>query len=292
MSTANALIRGLTSIGIILVAMSKQGALTFFGHEFLPSSIADIMGVAGVVFVFPALWAALFGVIGLPATWFTLLSNSVTLFSDRNFFGRTLGAMGTIYKTLVYLPFECPEWLENVLHPGLVWIWFREKERLEPPPAYQLNEAKVKDEYWIFMNGVATTSDIAKSNVRFLYNIFGRPIHMCHNPTDGILVDLLECMADKIGFFDWWETRPKEELAKAIQKALTDAKNGKYKRIVIIAHSQGTIITSKALQILYNKGLTVDMQRYLEVYNFANCAQQMNFGNYRYMENISNKATR
>jgi hypothetical protein len=59
----------------------------------------------------------------------------------------------------------------------------------------------------------------------------------------------------------------------------------------LIAHSQGTIITSRALQNLHGDSLRTHqlMNKYLEVYLFANCAQQTPGHHLKHLENISNK---
>lgn len=76
----------------------------------------------------------------------------------------------------------------------------------------------------------------------------------------------------------------------ALTLALHQAAAGRYTRVVLIAHSQGTIITSNALRMLRSNpqsGSLMDI--YLEVYNFANCSNQMPGNNELYLENISNK---
>jgi hypothetical protein len=244
-----------------------------------------------MVFVIPALWAVFFGVLGLPNSWPMLLENAIDLFKDRGPVGTILGLLGTVYKTIVFLPFECPEFL-SWLPSWIQWLLFRQKAKLYAPTREQIATSKVNNEYWIFVNGVATTSDIGLKNVSMLQEVFSRPVWLCHNPTDGIIVDLLECVAGKLGFFDWfWEPKPKRLLTESVRAALYEAESGKYTRVVLIAHSQGTIITSHALQILSGGTLRTQrlMKKYLEVVAIANCAQQMPGYQLKYLENISNK---
>jgi hypothetical protein len=243
-----------------------------------------------MVFVIPALWAVFFGVLGLPNSWPVLLENAIDLFKDKGPVGMIVGLLGTVYKTIVFLPFECPEFL-SWLPRWIQWLLFREKEKLYAPTPEQLASSKVKNEYWIFVNGIATTSDIGLKNVSMLHELFSRPVWLCHKATDGIIVDLLECAAGKVGFFDWfWEPKPKQLLTKSVRAALYEAETGKYTRVVLIAHSQGTIITSHALQTLSGENLQTQrlMKKYLEVYALANCAHQTPGYQLKHLENISN----
>ena len=283
----NAIIRGLVSLWIVGAGLAGQGFLALT-HGALPDGAALLAGFLGMFFVIPALWTALFGILGLPPSWPLLLKNALGIFQDRGPVGKLFGLAGTVYKTLVFLPFNCPPFLSGL--PLMIkWVFFREPEHLYRPSPNQLNNAKVKDEYWIFVNGVATTSDIAFTNVKMLYDMFSRPIWLCHNPTDSILIDLLECIIGKVGLFEeFWEPKPRHDVVRAVESALKEAAAGNYKRVVLVAHSQGTIITASALKIL-GAGNSKDlMKKYLEVYAFADCANQMQDKNVKYLENISN----
>merc|ERR1712038_1731776 len=168
-----------------------------------------------------------------------------------------------------------------------------------PPSETQMKDAKVKDEIWIFINGVATTKEIADQNCNLIFKMFGRPVDLLHNPTDGLVVDLFECAAGKTGLFQFGEIEPKEK---------------GYKKVVLLAHSQGTIITGNALYELGSTSSTDFLNEYirrelkarkpdidmnmvrniapimkelLEVYSFATCGHKMPADNCSYLENIS-----
>jgi hypothetical protein len=111
--------------------------------------------------------------------------------------GTLLGIISTLYKCIIFLPFACPPFLDK-LSPAIKWLIFREPEKMFEPPDAQKTNAIVKNEFWIFVNGVATTSEIAFANQNELYKMFSRPITLCHNPTDGVVFDLLECAAGKV----------------------------------------------------------------------------------------------
>jgi hypothetical protein len=237
-------------------------------------------------FLFPALWAAFFGILGEPSSWTVLLQSAWAIFEGKGPVGAALAFLGTAAQVLFFHPFPCPEILQWI--PAWLQLFlFRQPEQVFPPPQAQMDKAKVKDEYWIYVNGVANTADVAKANANDLYRMVSRPIWLCHNPTDGLLVDLLECIVGKVGYFDWfWETKPELCLQDALTDALT---SGKYKRVVVVCHSQGTIITSNALKYLASRAEDARlMQQYLEVYAFANCSQQMLSDDVKYLENLSN----
>jgi hypothetical protein len=293
---ANSFLRSLASLWIVGACMAGQAVLAL-SLGLLPVILANSLGVLNMFWLLPAL---VFGVLGTMDSWPLLFVDAIAagrltaidIFNFRGPIGTFLGSLFTVYKIIIPLPFECPNFLEEWLPMWIQWLFFRQPERLYPPKREHQANAKVKNEYWIFVNGIATTSQIAFNDVEKLYELFSRPIWLCHNPTDSILVDLLECAADKVGFFnEYWEPRPRRSVARALEEALKQAEKGKYTRVVLIAHSQGTIITSNALtRILDGSAQTKQrMKKYLEVYAFANCSNQMPGTNLHYLENLSNK---
>ncbi len=119
-----------------------------------------------------------------------------------------------------------------------------------------------RQEVWFYINGVVTDPWIAQLNAEHLAHVFKRTIHVLHNPTYGLDRDLRECVRGRLGEKTDHAARIQSELVKHSEK------KGKVK-IVIIAHSQGTIIASGIL-----RGLPEEVQQRLEVFNFAFCADQ------------------
>ena len=74
--------------------------------------------------------------------------------------------------------------------------------------------------------------------------MFDRPIHVIHNDSDSIFVDLIECLVGK-QYEDL--TEPAFVTLVAITKKLLD---NKIKKIVIICHSQGTIVVGNVINSL------------------------------------------
>ena len=162
---------------------------------------------------------------------------------------------------------------------------------------YQLDPNNIPDSFpeesWVFINGVATNSTMARINSSYLAEMFRRPMTVIQNASDSIGVDLMECVVGKA-----WEALS-EPTAKAYPFIHHALENPYKQRVVVICHSQGTIIMSNVLRALINDAYRqelndavrrlkifadgVELQplnepgslRKLEVYALANCASVM-----------------
>lgn len=129
-------------------------------------------------------------------------------------------------------PAFLPEFVESLFfHPTRIIRWGK-------------TNSGFPEEAWFFINGIMTNPDIAKLNARCIGHLFGRPLTIIQNSTNGLLVDLVQCAIGKE-----WDvmTEPVLHALPAILEALRDPKKSK---VVVIAHSQGTIITGDVLDIL------------------------------------------
>ncbi len=102
------------------------------------------------------------------------------------------------------------------------------------------------EEAWIFINGIATNERVSRINAKYLVTLFHRPLTIIQNATDSIAVDLVESVLGKA-----WQvhTEPAAVAYPFIHRALHDPAK---KRVVVICHSQGTIIMSNVLRALLN----------------------------------------
>jgi len=160
-------------------------------------------------------------------------------------------------------------------------------------------------EAWLFVNGILTDKDVAQVNADYLADLFHRPVKMLQNSTDGFVEDLAKC-ADEKTF------RRIGEASTVSFPALYDAlKDASKQRVVLIAHSQGTLISAvmlRLIELIYvpdgrarrrrpigaaarkavrDAGVGLDMEDFeplttdelarLELYCFANCATQMRY---------------
>ncbi len=160
-------------------------------------------------------------------------------------------------------------------------------------------------EAWFFINGIMTDKDVATMNAEFLAHLFHRPLTMIQKESNSVLVDLYQCALGK----EWNIT-----LAPATQAfpPIYDALKSDKERVVVIAHSMGTIIMGEVLLMLNHlddprgiapahtndrsdgdgrhlnpdqhpfnladfEPLTESEWEKLEVYCFANCTNRMKF---------------
>jgi len=327
---AVALFRALASLYVVLICITYQGVVEFT-NAILPNTLNLLIAIlfaSPLTLFFPSIICAILGVagIGLWSYW-NIIRTAVVSFwpKDQSLFSLTeftIKAIAALYKLLIYpFPFlvtlfiPAPEPGPGIFNAVLRSI-LKDPCRHYPPSETQMKDAKVKDEIWIFINGVATTKEIADQNCNLIFEMFGRPVDLLHNPTDGLVVDLFECAAGKTGLFQFGEIEPREELKILLILKLIEAKEKGYKKVVLLAHSQGTIITGNALYELGSTSSTDFLNEYirrelkarkpdidmnmvrniapimkelLEVYSFATCGHKMPAENCSYLENISNK---
>jgi hypothetical protein len=120
-----------------------------------------------------------------------------------------------------------------------------------PYPCPGEHAGKHADQRWFFINGVSSDLRIARLNAQALGNMFGRPITILYNATEGILLDLIEAAAGK-GF-----EAVTDAAAKNLQPLVEALSDPQVTRVVLVSHSQGTIIASillKTLQELLGRG--------------------------------------
>jgi hypothetical protein len=103
------------------------------------------------------------------------------------------------------------------------------------------------EESWFLVNGIMTNDVMAQMNAAFVSYLFHRPVTLIQNSTDSFFYDLAQCMVGKA----WRQaTEPAIKAFPVIYDAL---QNPHKRRVVILAHSQGTIIMSNVLRLLYAK---------------------------------------
>ena len=100
------------------------------------------------------------------------------------------------------------------------------------------------DEAWFFVNGIMTNDAVAQINTAYLAHLFHRPLTMIQNSTDSLWSDLFECALGK----EWY--RVVEPAIKAFPPIYDALKSPHKERVVVICHSQGTIIMATVLRLL------------------------------------------
>ncbi len=154
------------------------------------------------------------------------------------------------WRPLRMLKFLQNTWIPSLPHtpplfspPFLDDLFWQPTVLLQRPDHYG-SYTSYPQEAWFFVNGIMTNDAVAQLNAALLAELFHRPITLIQNSTSSLLTDLAQCALDKM---NWRVTEPVVKAFPAIYDALTSPDK---KRVVLIAHSQGTIIAAVVLQLL------------------------------------------
>lgn len=180
------------------------------------------------------------------------------------------------------LPIETPDWAPSIA--GL--LTFQPSTVEEVPDKWGATTSFPQEE-WFLINGILTNDDLARVNAAYLGHLFRRPVTLVQNATSGAFMDLAECALGKSHITS---TEAAKVALPPIHAALIDPQKT---RVVVIAHSQGTIIVSNVVERLAEllagevpppgssreglRPLTYEEIAKLEVYAFANCATRMRY---------------
>lgn len=104
---------------------------------------------------------------------------------------------------------------------------------------HQLKNPKVQT---IYVNGIMADIPIAMQQAKALYHIFMHPVMLIHNPSYGIVGDLLESIFGRT--LDG-KTEPAKALALQLHNAIVSKVS-----VRLVGYSQGAIICCNALRIL------------------------------------------
>ncbi|KAF2013267.1 hypothetical protein BU24DRAFT_233624 [Aaosphaeria arxii CBS 175.79] len=132
-----------------------------------------------------------------------------------------------------------------------------------------LNEDQHSKERWIYMNGVSVGKHWFQGNLDRLAMTFRRPVTGVHNPTYGVIFDLIQCIIERNFCYSTFDVRHSYAL---IKQSILDEK---YDKVIVIFHSQGGIQGSLMMDWLYAE-LAHDMLQKLEIYTFASAANHFN----------------
>ncbi|MGZ6576143.1 MAG: hypothetical protein ACXVHB_33150 [Solirubrobacteraceae bacterium] len=152
-----------------------------------------------------------------------------------------------VLNTLRYLsdvlvpsaPLTAPDWVPAPLAP----FFFHPTRVMQHPDQYG-SWTSNRREKWLFINGILTDEGVAQLNAEYIADLFHRPITVIQNSTDGAVEDLAECAVEKA-------FGRNGEAATVAFPAIYDAlKDPQAERVVVVAHSQGTIIASVILHLM------------------------------------------
>lgn len=142
--------------------------------------------------------------------------------------------------------------IRTLLPPILQDTFWRTTEYFQQADPYD-NVSSFPSERWFYINGIATNHALAKMNSEYLAQMFHRPMTVIQNATNSLAIDLLTCVFGK-GIKTMPNIREKHSMTEPSIKAtiaILDALNTPdIKKVVVIAHSQGTIIISNVLKAI------------------------------------------
>ncbi|NHN38731.1 hypothetical protein G8764_15585 [Pseudomaricurvus alcaniphilus] len=111
-------------------------------------------------------------------------------------------------------------------------------------PATSSAGSNYPNESWMFVNGICADRAVAELNADYLYRLFGRQLTLLHNQTHGFMLDLAECAVGK----GWLGAT--EAVQKLFPAFYSELKRPDIDRVVLIAHSQGTILAAVFVAML------------------------------------------
>ncbi|RDW89839.1 uncharacterized protein DSM5745_01614 [Aspergillus mulundensis] len=131
------------------------------------------------------------------------------------------------------------------------------------------NAPEHQHEHWVYINGIACGQTWFQSNIDRLAYTFGRKITGVHNPSTGLVFDVIQCLIQRDFAYATQDVREAYTLLRA---ALL---NPDYTKVVLITHSQGGIEAGLIIDWLLDE-LPQGLLRKLEVYTFGNAANHFN----------------
>lgn len=122
-------------------------------------------------------------------------------------------------------------------------------------------------EKWFFINGIATSPPVALLNCKEIARVFNRSVHLIHTPTYGAIWDLVDSITARTLRKDGKLSKPAYDVVK---EALVT-----HDRVVILGHSQGTIVSSYIVRKLLKDKKYRHLAPKLEIYCIAGVADSL-----------------
>jgi len=219
------------------------------------ASISDLLHIAGdAVNIRPPLWVS--SILGLPWTWIPPYRR----YSEFKIFD--LWRLGRAISYLVNVTVPSIPRTPPPFSPPLANYFFWQPTVILQRPDHNNNYTTFPDEAWFFLNGIMTDDFMAQINAAYISYLFHRPVTLIQNSTDSLAIDLLQCMVGK----EWAQVT--EPVIKAFPVIYDGLKDPHKEKVVVIAHSQGTIIMANVLRLLYEKARP-PVEKGLEVFEAA-----------------------
>jgi hypothetical protein len=121
-----------------------------------------------------------------------------------------------------------------------------------------------------FINGICTDNNNLKNSCEKIQNQKYKDkikVKGIHNPSDGIFLDLIECIYQRYFERQFIESEPVKHTCKTINKYI---ENKNIKEIILIGHSQGCIILDLAIKRIHRDMINKNNMNIFNIYTFAN----------------------
>jgi hypothetical protein len=112
----------------------------------------------------------------------------------------------------------------------------------------------------LFVNGICTSRGIVNYQKKYIESVIGSEIELLFNHSDGVFLDIYECMQDRTFNEDTLASRKTAEIIKEKLKNTDE--------LFIIGYSQGGIITSAAIRSILSD-LSLDDRKKINYITFA-----------------------
>ncbi|MCK0152288.1 hypothetical protein MWU49_01105 [Alcanivorax sp. S6407] len=125
----------------------------------------------------------------------------------------------------------------------------------------------VENTRWFFINGMGTAPAVALLNASEIARHFQRPVTLIHTPTWGLVRDVAESITART-------LRKDGKLSRPALNVLIDALE-KQDQVVLVCHSQGTIVASYIVRKLLRNPAVRHLVRKLEIYCIGGVADSL-----------------
>lgn len=138
-----------------------------------------------------------------------------------------------------------PDTVHDGVFVGANGQTFAPNTPLDQIPAVQPRNGQATDDTVIYINGINTTKDAQSASLQAIADRTGARVIGIHNSTEGMITDLRQCITDKL---DLGRNPPVDTLADTVYNEIQAGRS-----VHLMAHSQGALITSRALRDVYQR---------------------------------------
>jgi hypothetical protein len=138
-----------------------------------------------------------------------------------------------------------PDTIYDGVYVGANGRTFPPETPLNQIPAVRPRDGREPNETLIYINGINTTKEGQSASLQAIADRTGAQVIGIHNATEGMITDLGQCITDKL---DRGRNPAVDTLAETIYSEIKAGHN-----VHLVAHSQGGLITSRALKHVYQR---------------------------------------